>query len=195
MKFSGDRVDVQVGVTRHGNQALVSVRDRGPGLPPDEAKRIFKRFYRVPGALTQRVKGTGLGPLHRAERGEAPRRPRLRRERRVRHRGNVLPRTAGRAAGGHRLTVMASLLLVEDEPHIASGLRFNLEAEDHSVDIAETGELALERLAVDPHATTASCSTSCCRAWTDSPSRAPPGRGAGSRRSSCSRPAGALRMS
>lgn len=61
VKFSGDRVDVQVGVTRHGNQALVSVRDRGPGLPPDEAKRIFKRFYRVPGALTQRVKGTGLG--------------------------------------------------------------------------------------------------------------------------------------
>ena len=46
---------------------------------------------------------------------------------------------------------MASLLLVEDEPHIASGLRFNLEAEQHSVDIADTGELALERLAADPH--------------------------------------------
>ena len=48
-------------VTRHGDRALVSVRDRGPGLPPHEAKRIFKRFYRVPGPLTQRVKGTGLG--------------------------------------------------------------------------------------------------------------------------------------
>jgi len=46
---------------------------------------------------------------------------------------------------------MASLLLVEDEPHIASGLRFNLEAEQHAVDIADTGESALERLAVDPH--------------------------------------------
>jgi DNA-binding response OmpR family regulator len=46
---------------------------------------------------------------------------------------------------------MAALLLVEDEPHIASGLRFNLEAESHSVDIAETGEQALERLALDPH--------------------------------------------
>jgi DNA-binding response OmpR family regulator len=46
---------------------------------------------------------------------------------------------------------MASLLLVEDEPHIASGLRFNLEAEQHTVDIAETGEQALERLAADPH--------------------------------------------
>jgi DNA-binding response OmpR family regulator len=46
---------------------------------------------------------------------------------------------------------MASLLLVEDEPHIAQGLRFNLEAEQHAVDIADTGERALERLERDPH--------------------------------------------
>jgi DNA-binding response OmpR family regulator len=42
---------------------------------------------------------------------------------------------------------MASLLLVEDEPHIASGLRFNLEADHHEVDLVDTGELAIERLA------------------------------------------------
>jgi DNA-binding response OmpR family regulator len=46
---------------------------------------------------------------------------------------------------------MASLLLVEDEPHIASGLRFNLEAEDHEIDIVDTGERALERLAEQPN--------------------------------------------
>ena len=39
---------------------------------------------------------------------------------------------------------MASLLIVEDEPHIASGLRFNLEAEGHEVTIVETGEAALD---------------------------------------------------
>ena len=61
VKFSGDHVDVDVEVRREGDRALVRVRDRGPGLPPIEAKRIFKRFYRVPGPLTQRVKGTGLG--------------------------------------------------------------------------------------------------------------------------------------
>ena len=61
VKFSGDHVDVAVGVASRGGRALVSVRDHGPGLPPHEAKRIFKRFYRVPGPLTQRVKGTGLG--------------------------------------------------------------------------------------------------------------------------------------
>jgi len=35
-----------------------------------------------------------------------------------------------------------ALLIVEDEPHIASGLRFNLEAEGHDVTIVDTGEAA-----------------------------------------------------
>jgi two-component system sensor histidine kinase SenX3 len=61
VKFSGDHVDVEVDVHREGDLALLRVRDRGPGLPPLEAKRIFKRFYRIPGPLTQRIKGTGLG--------------------------------------------------------------------------------------------------------------------------------------
>jgi two-component system, OmpR family, sensor histidine kinase SenX3 len=61
VKFSGDHVDVEVDVRREGDRAVVCVRDEGPGLPPYEAKRIFRRFYRVPGPLTQRIKGTGLG--------------------------------------------------------------------------------------------------------------------------------------
>ncbi len=61
VKFSGDSVDVEVDVQRRGDRALLSVRDRGPGLPAPEMKRIFRRFYRIPGPLTQRIKGTGLG--------------------------------------------------------------------------------------------------------------------------------------
>ena len=61
VKFSGDHVDVEVDVRREDDRALLRVRDRGPGLPPLEAKRIFRRFYRIPGPLTQRIKGTGLG--------------------------------------------------------------------------------------------------------------------------------------
>jgi DNA-binding response OmpR family regulator len=38
------------------------------------------------------------------------------------------------------------LLVVEDEQHLAEGLRFNLEAEGFDVDLVETGEAALERL-------------------------------------------------
>lgn len=41
---------------------------------------------------------------------------------------------------------MARLLIVEDEPHLAMGLQFNLEAEGHQVDVAPDGEGALRRL-------------------------------------------------
>jgi two-component system sensor histidine kinase SenX3 len=61
IKFSGDRVDVEIVVARQGRRAVVQVTDRGPGVPPDELKRVFRRFYRVPGPLTQRIRGTGLG--------------------------------------------------------------------------------------------------------------------------------------
>jgi DNA-binding response OmpR family regulator len=41
---------------------------------------------------------------------------------------------------------MSRILVVEDEAHIAQGLRFNLEAEGHSVTLMEKGEDALTRL-------------------------------------------------
>jgi len=41
---------------------------------------------------------------------------------------------------------MTRILVVEDEHHLAEGLRFNLEAEGYSVDVAATGEAALEIL-------------------------------------------------
>jgi DNA-binding response OmpR family regulator len=45
---------------------------------------------------------------------------------------------------------MSLILVVEDERHLADGLRFNLEAEGHDVELAETGEAALARLHRDP---------------------------------------------
>jgi DNA-binding response OmpR family regulator len=41
---------------------------------------------------------------------------------------------------------MSHLLIVEDEAHLADGLRFNLEAEGHSVDVVGDGESAIQRL-------------------------------------------------
>jgi two-component system, OmpR family, alkaline phosphatase synthesis response regulator PhoP len=41
---------------------------------------------------------------------------------------------------------MTRILVVEDEGHIAQGLRFNLEAEGYSVELTDLGEKALERL-------------------------------------------------
>ncbi|HZD95842.1 MAG TPA: response regulator transcription factor [Candidatus Sulfotelmatobacter sp.] len=45
---------------------------------------------------------------------------------------------------------MSRILVVEDESHIAQGLRFNLEAEGHSVEVTGNGEDALIRL-LDPN--------------------------------------------
>jgi signal transduction histidine kinase len=62
VKYSRDDIHVEVEVGKGElDLAIVRVRDRGIGIPPNETKRIFGRFYRTPWALTQRVKGTGLG--------------------------------------------------------------------------------------------------------------------------------------
>jgi signal transduction histidine kinase len=42
------------------NRAHVTVRDTGPGIPPEHMERLFQRFYRVPG-ISASVRGTGLG--------------------------------------------------------------------------------------------------------------------------------------
>jgi len=41
---------------------------------------------------------------------------------------------------------MSRVLIVEDEAHLAQGLRFNLQAEGHAVEVSADGESALERL-------------------------------------------------
>jgi two-component system, OmpR family, sensor histidine kinase SenX3 len=62
IKYSGKSVDVSVRVEAPDEKRVVlSVRDRGVGIPAEELKRIFKRFYRVPGRTRSHAKGTGLG--------------------------------------------------------------------------------------------------------------------------------------
>jgi two-component system OmpR family sensor kinase len=39
----------------------VEVADHGPGLTPEQAERIFERFYRADQARTRQAGGTGLG--------------------------------------------------------------------------------------------------------------------------------------
>jgi two-component system, OmpR family, sensor histidine kinase SenX3 len=62
VKYSPDdvRVSVQV-MTIDARRLAVRVRDHGIGIPQAQLKRIFRRFYRVPGRFMARFKGTGLG--------------------------------------------------------------------------------------------------------------------------------------
>jgi signal transduction histidine kinase len=62
IKYSGDHVDVRVRLNAPDEKRVVlSVQDHGVGIPPDDVKRIFKRFHRVSHRSLAHVKGTGLG--------------------------------------------------------------------------------------------------------------------------------------
>jgi signal transduction histidine kinase len=62
VKYSGQKPSIVVDVTTPNIDTVVlRVRDNGVGIPRNELKRIFKRFYRVQTHATGQVKGTGLG--------------------------------------------------------------------------------------------------------------------------------------
>ncbi|HET8889281.1 MAG TPA: HAMP domain-containing sensor histidine kinase [Candidatus Angelobacter sp.] len=62
VKYSGQQPSIIVDVTTPNIDTVVlRVRDNGVGIPRNELKRIFKRFYRVQSPATGQVKGTGLG--------------------------------------------------------------------------------------------------------------------------------------
>ncbi len=62
VKYSDKQVHVSVEVAAlDSKQVAVRVADKGIGIRSGQLKRIFKRFYRVPGRFMARVKGTGLG--------------------------------------------------------------------------------------------------------------------------------------
>ncbi len=61
VKYSGSSREVVVRSFRENAHIVIAVRDFGIGLAPEEANKVFDRFYRGGGELTRSVKGTGLG--------------------------------------------------------------------------------------------------------------------------------------
>lgn len=61
IKYSPEKKSIAVWVGREGDRVLVSVADRGIGIPKAEQKRIFEKFYRVESSLVHTTKGSGLG--------------------------------------------------------------------------------------------------------------------------------------
>ncbi len=64
VKYSPDGVHISVELEVPSNdekRVVLRVRDRGVGIPEQDLKRIFKRFYRVTQRSLSGMKGTGLG--------------------------------------------------------------------------------------------------------------------------------------
>lgn len=53
---AGSTITVRSGV--HSGRPYLAVEDNGPGIPPEEHKKVFERFYRIPGSISG---GCGLG--------------------------------------------------------------------------------------------------------------------------------------
>jgi PAS domain S-box-containing protein len=62
IKFTPTNGKVTVSLVRNGDDwAKVSVTDTGPGIPSEEATRIFDKFYQVTQSERRKAMGTGLG--------------------------------------------------------------------------------------------------------------------------------------
>jgi len=60
-KYSQDIKKIDIEISRADNSVLIDVKDRGIGIEPKFAQKIFKEFFRADESLTSKVRGSGLG--------------------------------------------------------------------------------------------------------------------------------------
>lgn len=66
IKYSPDANEAQLNVRLQGNELYIGVKDYGIGMHPDQAKRVFEKFYRVE-ETSHRFQGLGIGLYISAE--------------------------------------------------------------------------------------------------------------------------------
>jgi signal transduction histidine kinase len=60
-KYGAEEDNIQISVTRREDEARISVRDHGPGIPASKHESVFQKFVQVDSSDTRKVGGTGLG--------------------------------------------------------------------------------------------------------------------------------------
>jgi signal transduction histidine kinase len=60
-KFGEGRAEVRVGLAPGDGSVIFDVIDNGPGIPPREADRVFRQFYKIEADRTATSGGCGLG--------------------------------------------------------------------------------------------------------------------------------------
>src|SRR5690606_23336652 len=58
VKYGGQ---ARISVTAEGGNAVILIRDRGPGIALDQQERVFEPFYRIETSRSRDSGGTGLG--------------------------------------------------------------------------------------------------------------------------------------
>ncbi|EUA51779.1 histidine kinase-, DNA gyrase B-, and HSP90-like ATPase family protein [Mycobacterium xenopi 3993] len=61
LQHTPETADVTVRVGTDGDNAVLEVADKGPGMTQQDALRVFERFYRTDSSRTRSSGGTGLG--------------------------------------------------------------------------------------------------------------------------------------
>lgn len=150
VKYSAAGARIDVDVAAEPGEAVVSVTDRGIGIPTKEAQRVFGRFFRGTNAAATHYPGLGIGLYVSDEI--------------VRRHGGVmevqtmegkgsrfsfrLPRLADRSRG--EPSRRGSILVVDDDLDLLDAAASFLEQEGYDVDRAVDGVQAFERLRRGP---------------------------------------------
>jgi len=61
IKYSPKDARVTAFLRKYRSGIELQIRDEGPGIPDEEKKKIFSRFYRIGNEATRKKQGTGLG--------------------------------------------------------------------------------------------------------------------------------------
>jgi len=59
IKYSSENTDISIAVTQNQNSTVIRITDEGIGIPKEDQKNIFKRYYRAENVLN--MQGTGIG--------------------------------------------------------------------------------------------------------------------------------------